>query len=656
MRGLFSFAGIFLAGILLIATESAARPLSVGPDIPYALHEDPTGRMTLEDFLALPEADVPPAVRPLSMGYTDSAFWLRFTLPADRFEAGTLWMQLSPVYLDELTLYSRPLGGDAPQERPWQRREAGDRWGPPDDDLDYRFPVYAFAPPGPAGEGYEIILRVRSTSAVILVPTLWQPAAYLGQAAWTTSFWSFYFGMAAFSSALAILLAAYLNSRTLWSIASVSVVYLGIASVQGYVTWVLGDIWGPLQHYLTSITTLLTYSTVFWMTAEVLNLRSYAPRFYKAVLGAVGFSLLLQFSIPLGIYAFAKNLQIVFCLMIAVMAVQAILRLCRLRRLLSADGAIVILPALLAATGLMQELMLQGYIGFSPVLFGQWQFVMMAIMLMVMILVVNRIRDERRMLAEQQQMARELRVEREASFNQRQFMAMVSHEFRTPLSVISAAVENLRLLTAGWPDIAQRHDRIQRAADRLSQLTDNCLADARLTAEALYLDTRPVDLIAEVRAAAGLVEMSELHRLRLTVEGQPAGDETVTIEADAALLRIALSNVLDNAMKYSERGEVHVDVASRDGMATVAIRDQGSGIAEDQVAHIFERYRRAGSGGAYKRGAYKYGAGLGLFVSRQIARAHGGDIVLTENTPQGCCFEFRLPVLPVTMPATMAEE
>lgn len=644
MRGRFLFAGLFLAGILLIATESAARPYSVGPDIPYALYEDSTGRMTLEEFLALPEADLLQATRSLSKGYTGSAFWLRFTLPADMVEADARWMQLSPVYLDELTLYSRPLGGDTP----WQRREAGDRWGPPDDDLNYRFPVYAFAPSGPAEQGYEIILRARSTSAVILVPTLWQPAAYLGQAAWTTSFWSFYFGMAAFSSALALLLAVYLNSRTLWSISSVSVVYLGIASVQGYVNWVLGDIWGPLQHYLTSVTTLLTYSTVFWMSAEVLNLRSHSPRFYRAVMVAVGLSLLLQFSIPLGFYAFAKNLQIVICLIIGSMAVHAIIRLYRLRLLLSADGAIVILPVVLVATGLMQELMLQGYIGFSPVLFGQWQFMMMAIMLMVMILVVNRIRDERRMIAEQQQMARELRVEREASFNQRQFMAMVSHEFRTPLAVISAALQNLRLHPAAWEEVERRHDKIQRAADRLSQLTDNCLADARLTAGTLYLDTHPVDLIAEIRSAAGLVDMSDTHRLRLTLEGRPAAGETVTLQADGALLRIALSNVLDNAMKYSARGDVNVDVTERDGVVTVAIRDQGSGIAEDQVAHIFERYRRAGS----SSGVYRRGAGLGLFVARQIALAHDGDLVLADNTPQGCCFEFRLPA----RPATMADE
>ncbi|WP_157089348.1 sensor histidine kinase [Oceanibaculum pacificum] len=634
MRGLFFLTGLLLAGMLFGAAGAVARSYSVGPDLPYDLYEDPTGRMTLEDFLALPAEELRRENRVLSRGYTDSAFWLRFTIPRERFEDDALWMQLSPVYLDLLTLYSRPLDGAAP----WRRREAGDRWGAPDDDLNYRFPVYTFSQPAPASEGYDIVLRVQSTSAVILFPMLWQPAAFLGQAAWATSFWSFYFGMAAFSSALAILLALYLNSRVLWSIGSVSAVYLGIACIQGYVTWLFGDIWGPLQHYLTSIMTLVTYSTIFWMSAEVLNIREHSPRLYRGVMAAIGLSLLLQLSIPLGFYEFAKDMQIVICVVIAGMAVQAILRLYRLGRMRSMDAAIVTLPAVFSVTGLLHELMLRGLIGFSPMLFGQWQFVMMAIMLTVMILIVRRISQER-------QLERELRVEREASFNQRQFVAMVSHEFRTPLAVISAALENLRPGLADREQVLKRYDKIQRATDRLSQLTDNCLADARLSADTLYLDMQPVDLVEQVRAAAQLVEMSDLHRLHLTVGGLPDTGAPVIVQADPALLRIALSNLLDNAVKYSEHGRIDVGIVRRDERYVVSIQDQGRGIPRGQAGLIFERYRQGESQGRRRQ----RGSGLGLFVARQIALAHGGDIILAANTPAGCRFEVFLPATP---PAT----
>ncbi|MDR8273775.1 histidine kinase, partial [Acinetobacter baumannii] len=89
------------------------------------------------------------------------------------------------------------------------------------------------------------------------------------------------------------------------------------------------------------------------------------------------------------------------------------------------------------------------------------------------------VRAENRQLEQKQRLARELQIEREASFHQRQFMGMVAHEFRTPLAVIQAALENLRLSAASTSQEA-RFDRIGRAATRLVQLTDNCLADARL--------------------------------------------------------------------------------------------------------------------------------------------------------------------------------
>lgn len=98
----------------------------------------------------------------------------------------------------------------------------------------------------------------------------------------------------------------------------------------------------------------------------------------------------------------------------------------------------------------------------------------------VLIIAVLRVRAENRTLVRKQQLARELQIEREASFHQRQFMGMVAHEFRTPLAILRAALENLRLCPATVTQ-SSRLDRMQRATTRLVQLTDNCTADARLS-------------------------------------------------------------------------------------------------------------------------------------------------------------------------------
>ena len=175
------------------------------------------------------------------------------------------------------------------------------------------------------------------------------------------------------------------------------------------------------------------------------------------------------------------------------------------------------------------------------------------------------------------------------------------------------------------------------------QLTDNCLADARLDADDLWLDRRRLCLLELVTEAASLVGAAG-HRWRLTLDGQPppAGERwTGTAWLDPAMMRIALSNVIDNAVKYGNGGP-RVDVSRHADHWSVAIRDQGSGIAEDRVPVIFERYRRA----APAEHNHRRGVGLGLYVSRRIARAHGGDLVLADNGDHGCCFLFTLPLPP----------
>jgi signal transduction histidine kinase len=138
---------------------------------------------------------------------------------------------------------------------------------------------------------------------------------------------------------------------------------------------------------------------------------------------------------------------------------------------------------------------------FHNTIYSAWQYALIVHIVTVLIIAVLRVRAENRRLVQKQQLTRELQIEREASFHQRQFMGMVAHEFRTPLSVIQAALENLRLCS---PEPAQRPrlDRMQRATTRLVQLTDNRLADARLSSSALHVDKQNADLLAVIRMAA----------------------------------------------------------------------------------------------------------------------------------------------------------
>ena len=239
-----------------------------------------------------------------------------------------------------------------------------------------------------------------------------------------------------------------------------------------------------------------------------------------------------------------------------------------------------------------------------------------------------------------QQLARELQIEREASFHQRQFMGMVAHEFRTPLAILEAALENLRLCPTVSTQSA-RLDRMQRATTRLVQLTDNCLADARLSSRDLHADRQNAELLPVIYIAATVVDLSLNHYLHVICEGQTVGPQSPSpvLFIDSGLLCIAIANLLDNSVKYSASGEIRIEIYRLQKGFEIRIGDRGPGIAPEQVEHIFDRYRRGET-----HTTTPAGTGLGLYVARQIIQAHGGELCLAKNTADGCEFALTLPL------------
>jgi signal transduction histidine kinase len=238
---------------------------------------------------------------------------------------------------------------------------------------------------------------------------------------------------------------------------------------------------------------------------------------------------------------------------------------------------------------------------------------------------------EGRRLAEAS-LQRALASEREAMQQQRQFVSLVSHEFRTPLAVIDATAQSIALPGV---EIQPRLAKIRRAVQRLTLLVVNCLADDRFHAEGASLKVARVDLRALVERlvlAFGPTDRARIHFSLPACEAWTDGD--------AALLEIALHNLVQNAVHYSPAEcDVRVSLALADGgMARVDVEDFGDGIPPDEQARIFERFFR----GTSSRKAS--GTGLGLFLCSEIARAHGGHAVLLRSGPQGSVFRVEVPM------------
>jgi len=609
-----------------------AEPLRIGEEIPYAVLVDTKGELTFAQAEQVLRDEVASNQATLSRGYTRETFWLRFELPQTLFNQQARWLEIGPNFVDDIQLFFREKGSDTQ----WQNRQTGDLFNSVSD-LDYRNPVFVLPALSSSTQGYEMVMRVRSTSTVILATTLWTPEEFLGHAARSTSFWSFYFGLAALSSLLALVLALVLRTHLLWTATVFSVGYVFVASIQGYVNWVFPLAGIPLQHYATSALVLISFAVLMWMSSETINLREHLPWAHKILMVACGVTLSLLVLIPLDLYGVAIRIKTAILLITYALFIYSVFHIWVRDKFPLSTLALGISPMVCMVASLFGIFSAFGWIPFNQNVYVIWQYALVENMLLVLAISVYRIRKRRQEEFEQQKLANDLKAEREASFNQRQFMGTVSHEFRTPLAIISAVLENLRLseCEADSPRLA-RYQKIERAGERLIQLTDNCLADARLSigTETLYLE--PTDLMQLVSSAASLVYLSDKHQLTLTMNGQaiPAKGVNCQVLVDSAMMRIAFSNVIDNAVKYSSKGEIRVDCRLSGSSVSVVICDQGEGIGKLNPQTLFQRYCRGNS--------TKPGTGLGLFVAQQVAVASGGSLKLLSSTAQGSCFEFTL--------------
>ena len=620
---------------LQMCTPARAEVRQLGIDIPVDWYADASGQMSLDAFLALPQEALKTASLIPSFGYSKKTFWLRTSLPAAYFSGEQRWLQLGPPFIDRLTVYYRPYGSD----RPWKQKEFGDHAPARDSDLDYRESVLILAPP-PTAAGYEMVFRLQSSSTLILLATLSSPQEFVRSATLDTAFWSFYFGLAVIASGIALWLAVALRRRLLWGICLFSLNYPLVAALHGYPEWLFGDALLPVQDYMISCLSLVSYATALWLHSEVFDLKKNMPRLHQLLLAAIGLNIALQISIPLGFYGRAMQIEAgIFFIASPVLLITSWM-LWRRKAVDMNTLLLGLLPPVYVVSAGLALLSVHGVIPFHTRVYSTWQYALIIHIVTVLIIAVLRVRAENRTLMRKQQLARELQIEREASFHQRQFMGMVAHEFRTPLAILEAALENLRLCPTVSTQ-SERLDRMQRATTRLVQLTDNCLADARLSSRDLHADRQNAELLPVIYIAATVVELSLNHYLHVICEGQTVGPQSPSpvLFIDSGLLCIALANLLDNSVKYSASGEIRIEIYRLQKGFEIRIGDRGPGIAPEQVEHIFERYRRGET-----HTTTPAGTGLGLYVARQIIQAHGGELCLAKNTADGCEFALTLPL------------
>jgi signal transduction histidine kinase/DNA-binding response OmpR family regulator/CHASE3 domain sensor protein len=237
-----------------------------------------------------------------------------------------------------------------------------------------------------------------------------------------------------------------------------------------------------------------------------------------------------------------------------------------------------------------------------------------------------------------------------ASRHKSEFLANMSHELRTPLNAIIGIAEMLRedAEDDGQDALVEPLGRIHRAGGHLLHLINEILDLSKIEAGKLELHLEEVELAAAIREFAATAEpLAARNGNRLIVEyPQDIG----SIRSDTTRLRQIVLNLLSNACKFTEQGQVRLSLRADPDWLTISVADTGIGMTAEQIGRLFREFSQADSSTTRRYG----GTGLGLAISRKLARLMGGDITIESAPGVGTTFTVRLPVQPAR-PAEAAQ-
>jgi two-component system, sensor histidine kinase LadS len=633
---------VLLAGVGLAGPPAAAdviageRTLDVGALGPgLSVLRDESGQRTLLDVSG-PAAvgDFKPMRESIADGYTSTVVWLRLRLARSSGASTLWWFRLDRGFLDDVRLYHRHPDGRFEAER-----RTGDRVLAVGD-VANRVPVFPILLTEPGV--HEIYVRVSTASTMILQPSLIPQSQFLEATQKDYLAQGVYFGLCLALIVMGLHSAMWLRQRLF-------VYFLAYVASQSFNMWLLAGLGSqfffagvePLADRLiaTSICTTGLLGLLFY--SELLGVERRAPWIVSINKGLYG---LLAIAAAAPFFGLESRLTPYVLMLMAggwLLLVWPIMLAWR-----SGDAgerwscAMVVFPAVWSSWNLLLAL---GWIpagGLADMSAGLANLANLLLLLMLLVLRTYQSEGARKVAEARADKAEaEGAQERQGREDQQHLLSMIAHEFRTPISIVDASLQSLRLLDQNAPVERQsRHDRISRAVARLNDLLELVLTRNRSDVSVWTRSISTVDLEVVTRDAIDIVGPRAATRFAVTVR-----DDTPDLQADERMLRYALLNLIDNALKYSPRGS-RIDISikplvfeGRDGVHW-SILDQGWGIPAADRERVFEKYYRVGERSDVA------GLGLGLFLVRQIVQRHEGWVKAVAGEPgNGACFDCWLP-------------
>ena len=226
---------------------------------------------------------------------------------------------------------------------------------------------------------------------------------------------------------------------------------------------------------------------------------------------------------------------------------------------------------------------------------------------------------------------------REAEDLKSTFVSVISHELKTPVSIIKGYVDTLQREDVQWDAsfLKESLQTVEEEADRLNELIDNLLDVSRMEAGGFSLQFTDVSLSDLATRVAHKMQSQTTHH-NLVVDFP---QDFPVVMADDRRIEQVLTNLISNAIKYAPGGEVHISGSSHGEFVVICVSDQGPGIPPQDIPHIFDRFYRSSATARQAKGV-----GLGLYLARSIVEAHGGQIWADSEQGNGARICFSLPV------------
>lgn len=627
-------------------------PLAVGDTVPQLqrvmLAEDVSARAGLDQVLSGQLAFHPiDTDAHTNLGSTDSAFWLRIRMENQGDKAATQWLVIGQARLRHVSLFERKDGQ-------WQETRGG---------MAVPFSTRAiptlrqvFELDLPPHSTQEVLARVASETVMMIEPGLWKPEQFLLQEWHIERVVYFISGVLVLALLFGLLLALFAHEWAflVYGLAALSYMLF----IWGFSGLAFRELWPDSPEWaLRAIGFFESLSAVLLLIVHrmLLKIPRFLPRLDRVVQLLIACFLLLAILMAL----FPSSYYRTFVLLMMLLGLVLVIGSPVLGYFASRQG-VPLWGYGYAAYALPWQMSLVYYfasLNWLPPL-SPWldlYGVPLALLFSAAFILggladqLNRTRRAHSQLEQgQRERLEELVIERTLELqktktvaeqtleDQHQFLGMVSHEVRSPLAIIKASTQLLELQVKD-EDSAVILQRILRGAHRLTQFFDNYLSFDRLNTRQWALCETNVDLPVLLQTLCDHYAQLASHQLCLSLP--PAVFKPRWLYADAQLLRVLLDNLLENAIKYSPEGSV-IDLSAyigEDGDLRVAVSDQGVGIAADELDLVFNKFFRSTQVGRV------VGAGLGLYLVRQIAGLHGGSIHLQSQVGQRTTVTLILP-------------